>query len=82
MIYYDSRTLNDAQLNYSTTEKELLAMVFAWEKFSPYLIGSKVVVYANHLALQYLLSKKDAKAHLIRWVLLLQQFDLKIRNKI
>jgi hypothetical protein len=65
VIYYASKTLNDAQLNYSTTEKELLAIVFALDKFRSYLLGSKVLVYSNHAALKYLLSKKDAKSRLI-----------------
>jgi hypothetical protein len=71
VIYYVSKTLNDAQLNYSTTEKELLAVVFALDKIRPYLLGSKVLVYSDHAALKYLLSKKDAKYRLIRWILLL-----------
>jgi hypothetical protein len=65
VIYYASKTLNDAQLNCSTTEKELLAVVFALDKFRSYLLKSKVLVYLNHAALKYLLSKKDAKSHLI-----------------
>ncbi|CAN6691747.1 unnamed protein product [Malus baccata var. baccata] len=81
VIYYASRTLNDAQLNYATTEKELLAVVFALEKFRSYLVGAKVIVYTDHAALKYLLSKKDAKPRLIRWILLLQEFDLEIRDK-
>ncbi|CAL9021127.1 unnamed protein product [Prunus brigantina] len=81
VIHYASRTLNDAQLNYSTTEKELLAVVFALEKFRSYLVGSKVIVYSDHAALRYLLTKKDAKPRLIRWILLLQEFDLEIRDK-
>ncbi|KAL6282531.1 hypothetical protein ACE6H2_013460 [Prunus campanulata] len=81
VIYYASRTLNDAQLNYATTEKELLAVVFALEKFRSYLVGAKVIVYTDHAALKYLLSKKDAKPRLIRWVLLLQEFDLEIKDK-
>ncbi|KAK0592725.1 hypothetical protein LWI29_024263 [Acer saccharum] len=80
-IYYASRTLNDAQLNYSTTEKELLAVVFALEKFRTYLVGAKVIVYSDHAALRHLLQKKDAKPRLIRWILLLQEFDLEIRDK-
>ncbi|CAL2246506.1 unnamed protein product [Prunus armeniaca] len=81
VIHYASQTLNDAQLNYSITENELLAVVFALEKFRSYLVGSKVIVYSDHAALRYLLTKKDAKPRLIRWILLLQEFDLEIRDK-
>lgn len=66
VIYYASRTMNYGQMNYTTTEKELLAVIFALEKFRPYHIGSKVIVYTNHAALWYLLYKKDANARLIR----------------
>jgi hypothetical protein len=81
VIYYASRTLNDAQLNYSTTEKELLAVVFALNKFRSYLLGSKIIIFSDHAALKYLFSKKDAKSRLIRWILLLQEFDIEIRDK-
>ncbi|CAN6581013.1 unnamed protein product [Malus baccata var. baccata] len=81
VIYYASRTLNDAQLNYSTTEKELLAVVFALDKFRSYLIGTKIIVFTDHAALKYLLTKKEAKPRLIRWMLLLQEFDIEIRDK-
>ena len=81
VIYYASKTLSDAQLNYSTTEKELLAVVFALEKFRSYLIGFKVIIFSDHAALRYLLTKKDAKPRLIRWILLLQEFDIEIRDK-
>ncbi|CAL8167505.1 unnamed protein product [Prunus armeniaca] len=81
VISYASRTLNDAQLNYSATEKELLAVVFALDKFRSYLIGSKVIVYSDHAALKYLMSKKETKPRLIYWILLLQEFDLEIRDK-
>ena len=74
-------TLNDAQLNYSTTEKEMPAVVFALEKFRSYLIGRKIIVFTDHAALKYLLTKKDAKGRLIRWVLLLQEFDLEFKDK-
>jgi hypothetical protein len=80
-ISYTSKTLTRPQLNYATTEKELLAMVFAIKKFRSYLVSAKVIVYTDHAALKYLLTKKDAKPHLIRWILLLQEFDLKIRDK-
>ena len=81
VIYYASITLNDAQLNYATTEKELLAIVFAFDKFRPYLIGNKVEVHTDHSAIKYLMTKKDAKPRLIRWVLLLQEFDVEIKDK-
>ncbi|CAN6557259.1 unnamed protein product [Malus baccata var. baccata] len=81
VIYYASWTLNDAQLNYSTTDKELLAVVFALDKFRSYLIGTKVIVFTDHAALKYLLSKKEAKPRLIRWILLLQEFDIEIQDK-
>ncbi|KAH9802719.1 hypothetical protein KPL71_001504 [Citrus sinensis] len=81
VIYYASRTLNDAQLNYSTIEKELLAVIFALEKFRSYLIGSKVIVYSDHATIRYLLTKKDDKPRLIRWILLLQEFDIEILDK-
>jgi hypothetical protein len=69
------------QLNYATTEKELLTVVFANKKFGSYLVGAKVIVYADHAALKYILTKKDAKQCLIRWILLLLEFDLEIRDK-
>ena len=80
-IYYASQTLNDAQLNYTTTEKEILVVVFAYDKFRSYIIGSKITVYTDHMAIQYLFAKNDAKPRLIRWILLLQEFDLEIRDK-
>ncbi|RVW96432.1 Retrovirus-related Pol polyprotein from transposon opus [Vitis vinifera] len=81
VIYYASKTLNEAQRNYTTTEKELLAVVFALDKFRAYLVGSFIIVFTDHSALKYLLTKQDAKARLIRWILLLQEFDLQIRDK-
>jgi hypothetical protein len=68
-------------MNYTTTEIELLAVVFAYEKFRSYLIGSPVVVFSDHAALKYLLSKKDSKARLVRWILLFQEFDITIKDK-
>ncbi|XP_071933264.1 uncharacterized protein [Coffea arabica] len=76
VIYYASRALNGVQLNYSTTEKELLAVIFAIEKFRSYFLDAKVIVFFDHAALRYLMTKKDAKPRLIRWILLLQEFDL------
>ncbi|GKB80868.1 reverse transcriptase domain-containing protein [Tanacetum coccineum] len=80
-IYYASKTLNNAQEHYTTTESELLAVVFSFDKFRPYLILSKTVVYTYHSALKYLFRKQEAKLRLIRWVLLLQGFDIEIKDK-
>ncbi|XP_058000800.1 uncharacterized protein LOC131179101 [Hevea brasiliensis] len=80
-IYYASKTLEDAQVNYATTEKEFLAVVFTVEKSRSYLIGSKVIVYTDHTAIRHLMNKKEAKPRLIRWILLLQKFDLQIKDK-
>ncbi|XP_021727899.1 uncharacterized protein LOC110695013 [Chenopodium quinoa] len=80
-IYYTSKTLDEAQRNYTTTEKEFLAIVHAIEKFRSYLLGSKVIVFTDHAALKYLLSNKEPKPRLIRWVFLLQDYDIEIRDK-
>ncbi|KAI3781373.1 hypothetical protein L2E82_11386 [Cichorium intybus] len=81
VIYYASKVLDDAQGNYSTTEKELLAVVFALEMFCQYLLGAKVIIYTDHAAIKHLLTKKDSKPRLIRWILLLQEFDIEIKDK-
>ncbi|KAG7559312.1 hypothetical protein ISN45_Aa05g009070 [Arabidopsis thaliana x Arabidopsis arenosa] len=81
VIYYASRTMDDAQVKYATTEKELLAVVFAFEKFRSYLVGSKVIVYTDHAALRHIYAKKDTKPRLLRWILLLQEFDMEIVDK-
>ncbi|GJU21875.1 reverse transcriptase domain-containing protein, partial [Tanacetum coccineum] len=80
-IHYASKTMNEAQAHYTTTEKELLAVVYAFEKFRSYLVLSKSIVYTDHSAIKYLFAKKDAKARLMRWILLLQEFDIEIRDK-
>jgi hypothetical protein len=80
-VYYASKTLNGAQLNYATTEKEFLVVVFAFEKYRYYIVNSKVIVYTDHAYIKYLLAKKEAKPRLIRWILLLQEFDVEIRDK-
>ncbi|RDX88027.1 Retrovirus-related Pol polyprotein from transposon 17.6, partial [Mucuna pruriens] len=81
VIAYASRTMDSAQRNYTTTEKELLAIVFALDKFLSYLLGSRIVVFFDHVALRYLLKKPDAKSRLIWWMLLLQEFNIEIRHK-
>ena len=78
-LYYSSRTLNDVQLNYTTTE--MLAVVFACDKFISYIIWYRVIIYTNHAVICYLFAKKDAKPRLIQWILLLHELDLEIRDK-
>ncbi|GJV29046.1 reverse transcriptase domain-containing protein [Tanacetum coccineum] len=80
-IHYASKTMTGAQLHYTTTEKEMLAVVYALEKFRPYLVLSKTIVYTDHSAIKYLMAKQDAKSRLLRWILLLQEFNLEIRDK-
>nr|GEW27016.1 reverse transcriptase domain-containing protein [Tanacetum cinerariifolium] len=77
-IHYASKTMTKAESNYTTTEKEMLAVVYAFEKFRSYLIMNKRIVYTDHSALKYLFAKKDSKARLLRWVLLLQEFTFKM----
>ncbi|GJW33659.1 reverse transcriptase domain-containing protein [Tanacetum coccineum] len=80
-IHYASKTMPDAQAHYTNTKKELLAVVYAFEKFWPYLVLSKNIVYTDHSTLKYLLAKQDAKPRLLQWILLLQEFDVIIRDK-
>ena len=81
VIHYASKTLDSGQKNYATPEKEFLAVVFACDKFRSYIVDSKVIVHTDHAAIKYLMEKKDAKPRLIRWVLLLQEFDLHITDR-
>jgi hypothetical protein len=81
VIHYASKTSYSAQRNYATTEKEFLAVVFACDKFRSYIVDSKVIVHTDHAAIKYLMENKDAKPRLIRWVLLLQEFDLHIVDR-
>ncbi|GJX80557.1 reverse transcriptase domain-containing protein [Tanacetum coccineum] len=77
-IHYVSKTMNEAESHYTTTEKEMLATVYAFEKFLSYLILNKSIVYTDHSALKYLFAKKDSKARLLWWVLLLQEIKFKV----
>nr|GEV61189.1 hypothetical protein [Tanacetum cinerariifolium] len=80
-IHYASKTMTEAQIHYTTTEKEMIAVVYAFEKFQPYLVLSKSIVYTDHSALKYLLNKQDTKPRLLWWILLLQEFDITILDK-
>ena len=72
VMHYASKTLDSAQRNYATTEKEFLEVVFACDKFRSYIVDSKVIVHTDHAAIKYLMEKKDATPRLIRWFILLQ----------
>nr|GEZ51557.1 reverse transcriptase domain-containing protein [Tanacetum cinerariifolium] len=72
------KTMNQAETNYTTTKKEMLVVVYAFEKFRSYLIMNKSIVYTDHSSLKYLFAKKDTKARLLLWILLLQEFDFKV----
>ncbi|GJS30334.1 reverse transcriptase domain-containing protein [Tanacetum coccineum] len=79
-IYFASKTLNPAQQKYTVTKKELMAVVFAFDKFRSYLILSKPIVHTDHSILKHLFKKQDAKPCLIHWILLLQEFDIEIKD--
>nr|GEU53334.1 hypothetical protein [Tanacetum cinerariifolium] len=77
-IHYARKTMTEIESNYTTTEKEMLAVVYAFEKFRSYLIMNKSIMYTDHFALKYLFAKKDSKARFLGWVLLLQEFTFKV----
>lgn len=80
-IAYASRQLNQAERNYSTTERECLAMVFSVKKFRHYLICNRVVFFVDHMAIKYLVNKAELSGRLARWVLLLEEFDYTVEYK-
>nr|GEU44916.1 reverse transcriptase domain-containing protein [Tanacetum cinerariifolium] len=77
-IHYASKTMTEAESNYTTMENEILVVVYAFEKFWSYLIMNKSIVYTDYSALKYLFAKKDSKARLLHWLLLLQEFAFKV----
>lgn len=79
-IYYVSKTLIESHIDYTNTEEELLTVMYVVDKFRFCIMGMKVFVHIGHLALKYLLQKKDAQPRLIRWVLP-QEYDMKISDK-
>jgi hypothetical protein len=75
---YSFRLLNSIEINYTTTEKKALVMVYALYKFKHYLLGNKFVIYVDHMALLYLVNKPQVFGRLVRWVLLFLEYDFKI----
>lgn len=81
LTYYASKTLDSEESNYTTIEKELLAIVFSLVKFQKYILRTKVIICLDHTTIKYLLTKKDSKPRLIRWMLRLQEFHIEINDK-
>nr|GEV11498.1 reverse transcriptase domain-containing protein [Tanacetum cinerariifolium] len=79
-IHYASKTMTEAESNYTTMEKEMLAVVYPFKKFRSYLIMNKSIVYTDHFTLKYIFAKKDSKERLLLWVLLLQEFTFKVTD--
>ena len=77
-ISFLSRKLSKAEKNYSTTEREGLAMVYALQKFRHYLLGGHFKIYTNHSALKYLVNKPVLGGDICRWLLLFQEYDFEV----
>jgi len=81
-IYFINKNLSKFELNYTVTEKELLAVVHSLNKFRHYTTSYQIVVHTDHVAIRYLMNKPDVNAKIIIWLILLQQFDLTIIDKL
>ena len=81
-IYYISKSLHGPELNYTITKKELLVVVYALNKFRHYVIGYPIFVHTDHSAIRYLMKKPVVSSRLARWLLLLQEFDITIIDKL
>ena len=80
-VAFASRQLNPAEKNYTTTERECLAMILSVKKFRHYLLMNKVVFFVDHMAIKYLVNKADLSGRIARWVLLLEEFDYTVQYK-
>lgn len=80
-IMYASRLLNTAERNYTRTEREALAMVYALQKFRHYLLSNKIIFFVDHMALTYLVNKPQPSGRVSRWLLLFSEFDFKVVYK-
>ena len=78
VIYYISNNLQGVELNYTIIEKELLAVVYALNKFWHYITSYEVFVYTDHTAIKYLMNKPSIFGRLARWILLMREFNVKI----
>ena len=80
-IYYERKTFDSIQANYTVIEKEILAIMFVFNKFWSYLVGTKVIVFIDHASIRYLLNKKDNKPMIIHWILFLLEVGLEIKYR-
>lgn len=80
-IAYASRTLNQAEMNYATVEKELLAIVWACKHFGPYFLGRKFQIVTDHKGLTWIFNVKDPSSRLMSWKLLLEEYDYEIQYR-
>eukprot|EP00253_Pinus_taeda_P027785 PITA_27785 len=80
-IYYINKNLSPAELNYNVTEKEFLAVIHAINKFRHYITGYPVILYTNHSTIKYLENKPITNGRITRWLILLQEFDITIKDR-
>eukprot|EP00253_Pinus_taeda_P029953 PITA_29953 len=80
-IYYISKNLSPAELNYAVTEKEFLAVIHAINKFRHYITGYPVILYTDHSIIKYLANKPVRNCRITRWLILLQEFDITIKDR-
>ena len=77
-ISFASRKLSTAENNYTTTEREGLAMVYALQKFQHYLLGSNFKMFTDHSALNYLVNNPVLGGRICRWLILFQEYEFEI----
>jgi hypothetical protein len=80
-IYFISKNLTLAELNYTVTEKEMLAVVHAVNKFRHYIIGYEVFIHTDHSTIRYLMNKPITNGRITRWLLLMNEFNVTILNR-
>jgi hypothetical protein len=80
-IYFISKNMTPVELNYTVTEKEFLAVIYAINKFKHYITGYATFVHTDHSTIKYLMNKPITNARVTRWLLLLQEFDITIVDR-
>ena len=80
-IYFMSKNITPAELNYTVTEKEFLVVIFAINKFRHYITGYEVFIHIDHSAIRYLMNKPITNGRVTRWLLLLQEFNITVIDR-